>query len=332
MILFPVIFLIVADPASFLLVWFWKGQIGRASFAFLFFLVAWDWYDSREKLKASRKRWPHVAGGIVLVLVLTYYWRRVMDSSWTEYLRVYVTSQLGVSQKSPLSFLLAMDFMVYALYCIVAVGIFYSPRAITLVATPVIYSVGSGILDMMDAFFPEDSFAFLQVWVYVIWNVVVFLLSLMGFHTTPDLLEAKRPNIFLQENNLYLFGYKGFTRLAIFWPSSGVVSMIIYSLVTLVIIVKLDAPRSRKLIYAMVGAAGTYFANVIRIVLIVLYVAFISLDVEAFHQSIGEVLFIIWIITFLFFVLRMEKRRAEVRSTTQKNVCSARLLSSTKPV
>jgi hypothetical protein len=37
-------------------------------------------------------------------------------------------------------------------------------------------------------------------------------------------------------------------------------------------------------------------------------VAFISLDVEAFHQSIGEVLFITWIFTYLLFVIRNENK------------------------
>ena len=85
--------------------------------------------------------------------------------------------------------------------------------------------------------------------------------------------------------------------------------MIVYSLVIVVLMVKLDAPRKRKALYAVIGAAGTYFVNVIRITLIVLYVTYISLDVETFHESIGEVLFIVWIFIFLLTVIRMENRR-----------------------
>jgi len=101
--------------------------------------------------------------------------------------------------------------------------------------------------------------------------------------------------------------------LAIYWPSSGVVSMIVYSLVILVLMVKLEAPRKRKLIYAVLGAAGTYFVNVIRITSIVLYVTYISLDVEAFHQSIGEVLFICWIFIYLLLVLHIENMYARTQ-------------------
>jgi thaumarchaeosortase len=309
-IVLPVIFLMIIDSASFSLVWFWGGQIGRAGFAFLFFLVAWDFHDSRNKLKATRSKWRYALAGVALALLLVYYWERVMNADWTTYLRVFVTSQLGVSQKSPLSFLLAMDFVVFAVYCAIVTALLYSPKAAALIVTPIIYALGSGILDMMDAYFPEDSLAFLQIWVYVIWNVVVFLLSLLGFHTNVNPLAGtvQPPSIQLIGNRLLLWGSKGFITLAIFWPSSGVVSMIVYSLVIVVLMVKLDAPRKRKAIYAAIGAAGTYLVNVIRITLIVLYVAFVSLDVEAFHQSIGEVLFITWIFIYLLFVIRTENK------------------------
>ena len=310
LILFPVVFLIVIDPGSFSLVWFWGRQVGRAGFAFLFFLVAWDWHDSRRMMKATRARWRYVLAGLVLIVILVYYWERVVNVDLTDYLRVYVTSQLGVSQNSPLSFLLAMDYFVYGAYSVAVTALLYSPKVILRMATPVIYVVGSGILDMMDAFFPEDSLAFLQIWVYLIWNVVVFLLGFMGYNTTVNPLVSKIPipSLLLQGNRLYLWGFKGPMTLAIYWPSSGVVSMIVYSLVILVLMVKLEAPRRRKLVYAVVGAAGTYLVNVIRITSIVLYVTYISLDVEAFHQSIGEVLFICWIFIYLLLVLHLENR------------------------
>jgi thaumarchaeosortase len=325
----PIVFLIFADPASFTLVWFVGQQVGRAGFAFIFFLIAWDFHDSRKKFKASGDRRRYILVGLALFALLVYYYFRIfngffirppinptnntpMDTDFTTYVRVYITSHLGVSQDSPLSFLLAMDYLTYAFYCTLVSVVLYSVGSVMRMATPVIYTVGSAILDMMDAFFPQDSLAFLQVWVYLIWNVVVFLLGLMGFKINIDLLKGaiSAPSLLLQGNRLYLWGFKGFIALAIYWPSSGVVSMIVYSLVILVLMVKFDAPRKRKIIYAAIGAAGTYFVNVIRITSIVLYVTYISLDVEAFHQSIGEVLFIAWIFIYLLLVIHLENVRA----------------------
>ena len=326
-IIFPIIYLIAIDPVSFTLVWFVGQQVGRGALVFVLFLVAWDFNDSRKLFSATRDRRRYVLLGAVLVVLLVYYYFRVfngffarppidpttgtpMDTAFTTYVRVYVTSRLGVSQESTLSFLLAMDFVFYALYCLAATALSYSVRSIRLMTLPVIYLVGLGILDAMDAYFPENSLAFLQVWVYLIWNVVVFLLSLMGFHTNvnPSTAPLNLPSLILRGNQLFLWGYKGYVGLAIYWPSSGVVSMIIYSLVIVVLMVKLDAPRKRKAVYAIVGAVGTYFVNVIRITLIVLYITYVSSNFEAFHASIGEVLFIAWIFIYLLAVIRYENR------------------------
>lgn len=304
-VVFPIFFLMVVDPNSFSLVWFWQTEVGRAGFLFIFFLVAWDFYDSKRKFKMTRSKWRYVIAGAVLVALLIYYSESLFN---TDSVRVFVTSQLGVSQDSTLSFLIAAEFILYALYCIAETAILYSPRSTALMVTPVIYALGSGVLDLMDAYFPQDSLAFLQIWVFVIWNVVLFLLGLLGYHTYTNITvgQMSPPSVLLMGNRLYLWGIKGFMTLVIFWPSSGVVSMIVYSLVIVVLMVKLNAPRKRKLIYALIGAAGTYFVNVIRITLIVLYVTYISLDVETFHQSIGEVLFIIWIFIYLLAVIHVE--------------------------
>jgi exosortase/archaeosortase family protein len=74
--------------------------------------------------------------------------------------------------------------------------------------------------------------------------------------------------------------------------------------------------------YAVIGAIGTYFVNVIRITLIVLYVTYVSLDVEAFHDSIGEVLFITWIFIFLLAIIRMENKRFRAANPPPATVSS----------
>lgn len=322
---FPIFFLMLVDPVSFTLVWFVGQQVGRGALIFVFFLVAWDFNDSRKMFKATHDKKRYILLCVFLLALLVYYYFRVydgffqrpainpanntpMDTAFTTFLRVYVTSKLGVSLESPLSFLLMMDFVAYAFYCILTTALLYSTRAISRMTLPVIYLVGLGILDTMDAYFPENSLAFLQVWVYLIWNVVVFLLTLMGFHTNVNYLDAPshKPSLILHGNQLALWGWKGYVGLAIYWPSSGVVSMIIYSLVIVVLMVKLDAPRQRKLIYAVIGAVGTYFVNVIRITLIVLYITYVSANFQAFHASIGEVLFIVWIFIYLLTVIHYE--------------------------
>jgi len=313
----PVVWLAAIDPASFSLVWFWGRQIGRAGFGFILFLVAWDWHNSRNKLTMTRARWRQGLALVILALVIVYYWERVLNVAWTDYLRIYITSRIGVSQESPLSFLLAADFLIYALFFVITAALLYSPSAAFLLITPIIYAVSSGVLDMMDAFFPENSLALLQVWVYLIWTVAISILGLLGFNTTikSPYTQTPTPTVLLEGNHLYLWGFKGMITLALFWPSSGVVSMIVYGLVIVVLTAKLEAPLKRKTVYAVVGAAGAYLVNVCRIVLIVLYVTYVSPDAEAFHTSIGESLFICWVFVFMFLAIRIEAIKTALRPT-----------------
>jgi len=97
--------------------------------------------------------------------------------------------------------------------------------------------------------------------------------------------------------------------------------MIIYSLVIIVLMVKLAAPRRRKLIYATIGAVGTFFVNVFRITLIVLYATYVSSAysvVDAFHNSIGDVLFIIWIFAYLLLVIHWENTRDSLVQSSKR--------------
>ena len=318
MILSPILFLLVADPASFTVGWFFLGEeIGRVGFIFISFLLVWDFVDSRSRFHLTQKRWRHVIAAAILTGVLAFYWVEIF---YLHEVRIYVTSELGVSQLSTLSFPLALEFFVFALYCLAATAILYSPRAIRLTVSLVIYAVGSGVLAMADAYFPGDTLGFLQAWVPGVWNVVASLLKSMGYHTITDtssLLPPAPPGMILTGGNLCVWGFKGFACFIINWQCSGFVSMIICSLVIAVLMVKLEAPRRRKLIYAIIGATGTYFINLIRITLIVLYVTYFALDYQAFHESIGEILFLGWVILFVFLVIRSEDQR-KLRKPSQK--------------
>jgi len=183
----------------------------------------------------------------------------------------------------------------------------------------------------VDAFYPYGSIGPLQFWANFIVADVGFLARGVGLP------------IFGLDNVLTISGLHGYYRLAVYWPSVGVQSMIIYSIVMLLLAAKLDSPLIRKLVYAAVGVVGTIFLNVLRIFIIAYYgyaYAYSGDQLDAFHNSIGEILFPIWIIGFLVIVLQIEGRlmtkekayaartTKRPRSTTLKP--SARLSSTSK--
>jgi thaumarchaeosortase len=157
------------------------------------------------------------------------------------------------------------------------------------------------IFYMLDAFFPYGSLGPLQFWANFIVAGVALLANLFGLP------------IYGFTNHLTINGLHGYYNLVVYWPSVGVQSILIYSVVMIVIAAKLQAPLLRKFIYGAVGIVGTILLNVVRIFTISYYgyvYATSGQQLDAFHNSIGEVLFPIWIVVFLVLILEIEDRIA----------------------
>jgi thaumarchaeosortase len=159
----------------------------------------------------------------------------------------------------------------------------------------------------VDAAFPYQSLGPIASLVPFIVTSVVSLLGISGVTITSNPINPQNlPWVFNQGNLLLIGGVKRTVLLEINWPCAGLMSMLIYILVVCILMVKLDTPPKRKTIYAFVGAIGTFLVNIIRIFLIALAVAYSNINIHVFHESIGEILFIIWIIVYLVTVISIE--------------------------
>lgn len=306
-LLSPIALLIVGDPQSFTLAWGWEGQVGRGSFLFLAFIVIWEWLDSRKDLPVSSSKKRVILSVAIFAAVIGYYTVRVLSPEFRADLYNFGYS-VGAGKGTD-SFPLAIDYIAYLILAFLETVVLLGPGGFKAITTPVVYSVGTLALVLLDAFFPYDSLGFMQTWVGIVWGLVLGVLTLVGVRIAKipsDIFYP--PAVYLSGNKLFTFGSKGFMTIIIYWPSSGLVSMVIFSIVIAVIIIKMDMPVRRKAIYAAIGALGTFLVNVIRISMIVLYVMFVSLDVKAFHDVIGEILFVIWIVIYILAIVRFEDR------------------------
>ncbi len=127
-----------------------------------------------------------------------------------------------------------------------------------------------------------------------------------------------------RDNLMYLRGDHGPFALQVFWPSAGVHSIIIYSLVMMAFLLKMNIPRNRKAIYFGVGILGTITVNVIRIFSLSWYALKVTTNAEKweeFHSVAGEIMFLPWLFVFLMIVMVIETRRLkklEAKAESQK--------------
>jgi len=293
----PIVFLFAIAPQTFELSWAGFGKLGRGGLFFVLFFLGFDLLDFKKgKIHWTRLRKFGVA---LTVLGATVYFVQVGLGQDLTNLIYSIGRSLGASGEVSNSFLMATDYIAMSVYLVLLTTVLFSVGTIRRVITPIVFSVGMLVFYLLDAFFPYGSLGPLQFWANFIVAGVVFLATLFNLH------------IYGFMNHLTINGLHGPYYLVVYWPSVGVQSILIYSVVMVVIAAKLQAPLFRKVIYATVGIVGTIFLNVVRIFTISYYgyvYATSGQQLDAFHNVIGEVLFPIWIVVFLVLILEIEDR------------------------
>ncbi len=297
----PVFVLLALAPGSFELSWAGFGKLGLGGLFFVLFFLFFELYlyDFRKHARMRLTRIRKIILFAIVAATLTYFVGVQADASFLNL--VYSLGPPGGSGGGSNSWLMSIDYLTFAIYILslAAVLFGFSLRVFKGVITPILLSGALVVFYLLDAFFPYREIGPLQFWANFIVAGVGLLAKLFGLP------------IYGFSNYLTIEGTKVSLTLAVFWPSSGVQSIIIYSVVMLVIAAKLDIPKRRKVIYAAVGVAGTVFLNILRIFTIAYYAyafATSGQQLDAFHNSLGEVLFPVWIVLFLIIVLKIENQ------------------------
>jgi thaumarchaeosortase len=284
----PIIFALVVFPDSFSLSW----NQGRGGFLFaLAFIVA---ELIGLKLHIPTKRLlaviPLAALTIVYLVALEFGLREYIEGG-AEFYNVQLI----------FSWTWMWDFLVMTAFVVSTLFIFFGTKWIRISPAGPIFLGGSAIILSLDAFFPYDTLGPLQY-------VVPYLVQTNAWIiTTFDLGVATA-----RDNLMFLKGDHGPFALQVFWPSAGVHSVIIYSLVMMAFLLKMNIARKRKAVYFVVGILGTIGVNMIRIFSLSLFALKIStnaVEFEEFHSVAGEIMFLPWLFIFLLVVTAIETKR-----------------------
>ena len=296
----PILFALAVFPDSFSLSW----NQGRGGFLFaLAFIIA---EIVGLKIKIPTKRLLAVVPLAILTIAyivgLEYGLRDFILSSSEQYNVQLIYSWTWM-----------WDFIVMVIFVIASLTIYFGKRWIRIAPAGPIFLGGSAIILSLDAFFPYDTLGPLQ---YVVPYLVQANVWLIGIF---DLGVATG-----RDNIMFLKGDHGTMVLQVFWPSAGVHSVIIFSLVMGAFLLKMNIPRRRKSIYFILGIIGTIIVNMIRIFSLSWYALKVTTNAEQweeFHSVAGEIMFLPWLFVFLVIVILIETRRLkklDSEGTSQK--------------
>ncbi len=296
----PIVFALVAYPDSFSLSW----NQGRGGFLFALAFVVAELAGLRLGISKNRLLAVVPLAALVIVYLIA------LDNGLRDYINAgaeFYDVQLIYS------WTWMWDFLIMTAFIITALSIYFGKRWIRIAPAGPIFLGGSAIILSLDAFFPYDSLGPLQYFVPYLVNLNVWLIGLfdLGVATARD-------------NLMYLRGDHGPFALQVFWPSAGVHSIIIYSLVMMAFLLKMNIPRNRKAVYFALGILGTIIVNVIRIFALSWYALKVTTNAEQweeFHSVAGEIMFLPWLFIFLMIVMVIETRRLkrlEAQAKSQK--------------
>ncbi|MGY5142358.1 MAG: thaumarchaeosortase [Nitrosopumilus sp.] len=297
----PILFAIIAYPDS--VAWSWNEGRGGYLFALIFVvaeLIGLKILISKRKLIAT------IPISIVVIGYLFF-----LENGFRDYL-TNVGEDLNV--QLIYSWTWMWDFIVMAIFFVIVLSVFFGKRWVRIAPAAPIFLTGTGIILSLDAFFPYDTLGPLQ---YI---VPYFVQANVGIITLLDLGMAVG-----RDNVMFLRGEHGSMALQVFWPSAGVHSIMIFSLVIGAFMLKMNIPRARKSIYFVIGIIGTICVNLIRIFSLSWYALKVTTDPvawEEYHKIAGEIMFLPWLFAFILIVIIIESRRLkkiESQKTDTKN-------------
>jgi len=297
----PILFAMVAYPDS--IAWSWNEGRGGYLFALVFVvaeLIGLKIIISKKRLLA-----------VIPIALLTISYLVSLEYGLREYI---IESAEVFDVQLIYSWTWMWDFIVMGIFIITTLTIFFGKRWIRIAPAGPIFLTGTAIILSLDAFFPYDTLGPLQYIVPYFVQANVWVITMLELGTA----VAK-------DNVMFLRGDHGAMALQVFWPSAGVHSIIIFSLVIGAFMLKMNIPRTRKTIYFVLGIFGTIGVNLIRIFSLSWYALKVTTDPvawEEYHKIAGEIMFLPWLFVFILIVIVIESKRLkklESKNTSKNN-------------
>jgi exosortase/archaeosortase family protein len=324
-----VLIVYVIDPYSLQVTW-----EGRAFYLFFLWLFALEFLLGSRNPKPktnSSASWARIIGGFFMLMIPTIYLIEFylfgLNNTVIEFGKFLGLGQgAGSILQDYLiywSFPLSLEYFIVA--CSIFMGVFllldfdgirqFSVSISLLGLIGVFFMINTfspytasfpNFLSLSSPIFPRSGFS-IQDFVPFISSIVASVMQRMGYAVQMVVLPDSAVQMLVN-------GY-GFL---IYWPCAGVYSLFIYTFVILLFLKGFPTSLRAKLGCFAIGAVGTFFVNILRLVSIInIYITQGAAAGDVFHNYYGELFFLVWIVFYLFALVLVQRfliRRTPVRS------------------
>ena len=272
----------------------WKGRTFQLFFIWLIaleFILSWE--TIKTKINKNNKAILFVVA-VASVLPTVY---EVLENYFgLNTIIANAAMQSGVAFYNSMP--LAIEYLVFsALFCC-TIFLYFGRKGLAGFALPALFVVIVGLLYTIDNVFPYGAFTPFQLLVPTTAMIAAKTLGLMGYGT---LLGSENGMPTLQ-----VTGPLGSAKFAIAWPCAGIESLLIFTAVALLFLKRMPIAWKNKIGYFAIGAAVTYFINILRIDTIFtigMQYGVNSSQVQMFHFYYGPLYSIAWIVSYPLIIL-----------------------------
>ncbi|MEM2341293.1 MAG: archaeosortase/exosortase family protein [Candidatus Bathyarchaeia archaeon] len=275
----------------------WKGRMYYLFFIWLISLeLALNW--KRIDVKVQRiisKRF--IALAIVMLLPITYI--LIANFSGLNMLIMELSPKHYGLDWWSIFMPLTIEYLVFTVLSPLMVILAYGTSGLRYFILPITLIGVVGLIFLIDNLYPFGEFTPFQIIVPSAAILASNLLTLLGYRTKLEGQIYGTPVLRVQ-------GEKGEASFGVAWPCSGIDSLIIYSIITILFLRDEAATWKRKIAYFLIGAIITYFINILRITkifILAIEYGVASLEVQRFHDHYGPLLSITWIITYQLIII-----------------------------
>ena len=305
--------LYMLEPATFQLLW--KGRTFELFFIWLIgleLILGWEELQPFKFVKKTSVRTVALITTLVLptlYVVASYYWGlNDAISNWSiqNHLTQGLAAQVAVSWERSMP--LALEYLVFAaLFCAI-VYLSYGFKGIKSFSVPAFFMVLVGLIYTIDNVFPYGQFTPFQVFVPTTTNLAAAILNMMGY-TTSITYSQNMPNLTATNpHNL-----AATATFSIAWPCAGIESFLIFTVIILLFMKRMQISLRAKVGYFVFGVAVTYVINALRIVNIFL-IGMTGASIDAFHYYYGPLFALTWIVMYPIIILASQSILHKIRN------------------
>jgi thaumarchaeosortase len=217
---------------------------------------------------------------------------------------------------------LSTEYLVFAVLFCLMVYVAFGKKGLRDFSVPAVFLGIVGTLYTIDNVFPYGQFTPFQLLVPTTATLAAAVLGVMGYQTELA-ASGSMPRLTVTDPATPLRS----ATFDIAWPCAGIESLLIFTVVALVFLKRMKIGWPAKIGYFAVGAAVTYFINVLRIATI-FTIGVNGGNVDTFHFYYGPLYSLAWIISYPLIILGSQslwrkiadKKQNETPSPTGKDI------------